>query len=102
MTELEQSSLESFNELVSLSGQLVTVGDDSVLCSVQFIEREDAEHQLDPGHGQDATVKALISEWPAAHIERGTNFDIPSLSLNFRIKNTRQDSLFYLFRCAVR
>ena len=101
MTDLEQASLDAFNDLVLRGGKTFLVATKSVQGVAQFIEPENAERTLEQDEGQDAIVRVLKSDWPAGSNQKGTSFEITAESLNFRIKNSRQDPLFYTFRCKV-
>lgn len=99
MTELEQASLDAFNELVSHGGKTLTVGGQSVQALVQFIEPENAQYTLEAGEGQDVIVQALQTSWPAGYDRKGKSFTIPD-TFNFRVKSSRKDGLFWFLRCS--
>lgn len=100
MTDLEQASLEAFNDLVTHGGKVLTVGGQAVQGIVQLIEPQNARYTLEDGEGQDAIVQVLKSEWPTGKNRVGTTFAITG-DLNFRIKSARTDTQFWWFRCEV-
>tara|TARA_R110000772_G_scaffold83288_2_gene176117 strand:+ start:9994 stop:10302 length:309 start_codon:yes stop_codon:yes gene_type:complete len=101
MTELEKSSLDSFLDLLSHSGKTLLVGSKSVRALVELIEPEDATYSLENTEGQDAIVRVKKADFPLTHKRPGSLFSIEEDELNFRIKSTRLDTQFFIFRCEV-
>jgi len=100
MTELEQASIDAFNDLVAHGGKPLLVSTKLVQGLVQLIEPEDAKYTLEDGEGQDGIVKVLKTSWPSGYSRKGNGFEITD-KFKFRIKTVRSDTLFWHFRCEV-
>jgi hypothetical protein len=101
MTEHEQASIDAFNDLLSVSGKTFTTESRSVRGLVQLIEPENANYTLETGEGQDAIIQVLREDLPTQADRQGTKWEIEDDGLNFRIKSSRKDSLFYHLRSEV-